>query len=205
MEDKRPSWIVRAWWFLAYWLGFRHGIYYRWSRLYRWLYQRAYKGHVKTGPTLATLQQRARRFTWRRDDGRALRDAIGLPQHLEAYGFGDCDEFAAWWCDAGREGFSDSRGRTWHPVGILSVRWKEEGHNVALLGIEHMHDDRVLYSGFAHVSNWHDGRLFDGHRSIEDIAWHIAGLVDSAPLYLSLVSPDLKTLITHKWFGGKRG
>lgn len=217
---KRPNWIVRALYFLQYVLCLKWGLYYLWSRVYRRLHENAYKGSVPTGSTLAVLQRRMQRFDWERDGLKTLGDAIGYPRHLEETGKGDCDEFAAWWCDAGRDGFKDSSGREWEPVGILTVTGAQ--HNVAIFAHVEM-TDRVhsmeqndgylvptvsmVFRGidYAHVSNWFGGCLFDGLRSVNEIAWDVANRSGALPMAYCLVSPDLKRRLAHGWIGGKRG
>lgn len=220
---KRPNWIVCALYFLQYVLCLKWGLYYLWSRVYRRLHESAYRGNVPTGSTLAVLQRRMQRFEWEKDDLKTLGDAIGYPRHLEETGKGDCDEFAAWWCDAGREWFTDSSGREWHPIGILTVTGAQ--HNVAVMslatsifggeapnGLPLPGPDffEVGHPGFftqevAHVSNWFGGRLFDGLRSVNEIAWNVADRCGSLPMAYCLVSPDLKRRLAYGWIGGKRG
>jgi len=166
--------------------------YYLWSRCYRWLRERGYAGHVRYRGSVDECIKAMLGFQWRADGPRQLWDAIGYPRHLEEVGEGDCDEFAVWWLDAGRELLYKKfgTGAHWQPVALLTVSWMGSGHNVAVF------TPVWDYTTFAHASNW---GWFDGFDSLDDIARHVAGRMGKEPLCYSLVSPDLKTVHVCKW------
>lgn len=180
------------------------GLYYLWSRAYRWIWERRIKGEVEVAPTLGRLLTRMSEFYWTPDGPQQLWDAIGYPRSLETGG--DCDEFAAWCCSAGRDGVIDTGGVRWVPVGILSVPWRGGGHNVALFVEEWLAGHvraGIRGSGLpalAHVSNtgWHPG-----FNNIRDVAFDVARRAGEVPMAFSLVSPDLKTRISYQWIGGE--
>ena len=177
--------------------------YYLWSRCYRWLRERGYAGHVRYRGSVDECIKAMLGFQWRADGPRQLWDAIGYPRHLEEVGEGDCDEFAVWWLDAGRNGLVDDKGRKWLPVGLLTCFGAR--HNVALFALLNAglgpdffkvgNSDRYTQE-IAHASNW---GWFDGFGSLDDLARGVAARMGKEPLCYSLVSPDLKTVHVCKW------
>lgn len=185
------------------WLVFRLGLYYHWSRIYRAIWQRRFRGDVRPRRTLAELQDIIRFKTWKRDLAFELGDAIGWPRFFEFASDDtklgrDCDEYAIWICNASREGI-EHKGERLAPAGIASTVWpvgnRVKGHNVAIL----MNDRLKLY----HCSNAHRGRLFGPFDHELDVAFHIAGMASTRPLAFNLRSSDLKHGMAYHWIGGR--
>jgi len=204
-------------------VAIRARCYYLWSRCYRWLRERGYAGHVPYRTSVDQCVRDMLGFQWRKDGPRQCWDAIGYPRHLEEVGEGDCDEFAVWWLDTGRAGLLDGGSRCHSPIGLLTVTWLGSGHNVAVFKtklyavtecrlrsfdfVDECADPNAHFGmncspeveereEYCHASNW---GWFDGFDSLDDIARHVAGRMGKEPLCYSLVSSDLKTVITCKW------
>ena len=152
MKGKGLGALRRTLWRIGFWFAFGLGVYYSWSRLYRWARQRKWKGHVDALRTASEVWAVLRSREWKPDRIAEAGDAIGNPRHfLEADdSMGrDCDEFAAYALDAGRNGL-EHRGTLLKPSRLLSCVASGGGHNVAVFrGLD---EDSALM--LWHFSNW---------------------------------------------------
>jgi len=178
------------------------GLYFFWTRIYRFLRQRKYKGPVAVRHSLEELRAEIRKHEWKKDTWRELGDAISYPRHFEEVGHlsklgNDCDDFSIWCLDAAREGFEDT-GLKWMPLGLMSVVWKEgkklSGHNVAVF---------VAYDGdvvrLAHMSNWRNGHMYWINESVYGgIALDVARAMGKPLAGWRLTSPDLRKKVACK-------
>ena len=137
-------------------------------------------------------------------------DAIGWPLYFERapdvdVSGRDCDEYAVWILDAGRNEFMDDAGICYAPVGLLTVVWREgwkaTGHNVAFLRVV---DDDWEYQRFYHSSNWRNGHLYGPFISEDAAAAHVAKEANFvSPLAWNLQTADLKKGLGYRFVGGK--
>jgi len=184
------------------------GLYFWWSRnIYRKSkLQRGFEGHVRPRHTHYDLRNVIRSKEWRKDTIlHELGDAIGWPRYFEEgtrIAGRDCDEFAVWILDAARDEFVDDNGRSYAPVGLLTVLWrvgwKAKGHNVALLKSE---DDDWETPLYWHCSNWRNGHLYGPFPSPRVAAANVASLAEHPPLAWSLRTADLKKRIDYRFVG----
>jgi hypothetical protein len=158
-------WILRG----LTWLALRGKLYYVWSRIYRFLFERKrIKKYRIPGYTSLPdgVERTVDRMRWRKDTWVMLFDAVSHPhatlgRHLEGLKAGDCDDislFAAWAIrDMMRRGFL----APFRFVGLLSVPWldgkgKCGGHNVCVVSYVDPQTNEVRW---AHVSNWRSGQV----------------------------------------------
>jgi|GEM_PF-2807621 len=172
--------------------------YYHWSRIYQFLFERRRirKYRIPAYTSLPEgVESTVRKMKWRKDTWVMLFDAISHPKatfgrHQEGMKAGDCDDislFAAW---AVRDMMSRGWLKDFRFVGLLSVPWiddggKTGGHNVCVVS----YVDRQVTSNpevgestgllWAHMSNWHGGRMQthgrDGEpfRRVEDVVMDV--------------------------------
>lgn len=175
------------------------GLYFLWTRIYRFLWQRKYRGHVDKRNALEELREVIRNREWKKDGWRELGDAISYPRYFEEVGSksklaNDCDDFSIWCLDAARKTIM-SDGLKWMPEGLMSIVWKDgwklSGHNVAVF---------KAYDGdavkIAHMSNWRNGHLYIMKNSTyEGVALDVVKTKDKSLVGWRLTSPDLKKKI----------
>lgn len=165
------------------------GLTFLWSRVYRFLYHRKFRGvHVPVLLSYTEAQRDADLLTWKPDQSRELWDAVGDPRYVEHIfqetkrtgtqpdGALDCDEFAVW-VSARLDSYA-------YRVGVLSVSWmdglKVSGHNVSLVSSTPTQVDPFFY----HLGNWglrgpfnslraviHDILDHGGHEVSEFVGW----------------------------------
>lgn len=182
-------WYYRLW----CWLTLRCGLYYAWSRLWRRLFLRRYAKPVEARQTVdECVAIASNSMLWSEDRLADGWDVIAYARKLEESGKGDCDEHAAWWLEAGRDGLQDSWGEWWFPVGLLTVSWGNGGHNVALF--------RKLNP--FHTAYGSNDRFICGGTNYHSIASEIAAKYYKLPLAYCLVSADLIRVISYRWVGG---
>lgn len=163
-------------WFLRFlvWLSLRLHIYYGWSRVYQWLYEKRKWENVAI-PAFTSFEEIEKvvgAMVWREDDWRAFGDAISMPQaaygkHLRGKPAGDCDDhsvFAAYCIERARvEGLLDADSLQVLEVGLLTCPWvskttgKVSGHNVCAFKYLGMNGQ----AAWAMISNW--GQILWGY------------------------------------------
>jgi len=170
----------RCWQFILK-LIFRFRIYFIWSRVYRYLYERKHdKFVIPTFRALHLLEDNIGKMKWRADNWRMLWDAISTPQavwwrHLNNQAAGDCDDIsiAAAASFAKSYPFVDTLGFQFTTPLMMSVvwmdGWKVTGHNICV--IPYTCENK---SYWAHWSNWHAGHIRWGFESLEAVARDIA-------------------------------
>lgn len=194
-------WILR----ILVWCAFNLRIYYAWSRLYRWLWQRRYCGTVLLWyASFAELEHDLGLIQWKADGWKELWDAISTPQatwarHLSGEGSNDCDDISIYAADRiadmVRRGVQFKKPPIPTTIGLLSVPWvdldgKAGGHNVCVFRFG---PDLT----WAYVSNWFGGKVIWGceiegrpFMEIEDVVRHVLGARTS--LGWSLATVDLR-------------
>ena len=180
---------------LGAWLMLRCGVYYLWSRLLRALPpRRRYRGHVLALHTVDQILSVFRARTWTPDRWYELGDSINWPRAFEAHS-GDCDEYAVYALDAGRDGLRDPLERPLVPVGLLTTsyirRGKIAGHNVALFS---------LPSGaLVHLSNWgYYDQGGSGFPTCEACALDVASRIRALPVAFAVVTAELDRLLLYR-------
>lgn len=178
------------------------GLYFWWSKIFRFLWQRKYRGHVKPRHTVVELREVLRNRKWKKDTWRELGDAISYPLYFENVGSlgelgNDCDDHSIWCLDAAREGITNGELK-WFPEGLMSVVWKDgwklSGHNVAIF---RAYDGNTVK--IAHMSNWANGRLYIMEGSIyESAALDVANAMGKPLVAWRLTTPDLRKKIACK-------
>ena len=164
-------WILRR----LTWLALKGRLYYVWSKVYRFLFERKHRDTPIPGfVSMSGVTGFIGKMAWRKDTWVMLFDAISSPQatiarHLAGKKAGDCDDIslvaAACIRDMLRRGYLKETMEVVE-VGLLSVPWvdkngKTGGHNVCAFSY------KVPVSGsyvinWAHMSNWHGGEVRDG-------------------------------------------
>lgn len=192
------NWLKKLVYRIGFTLFLDWGLYYTWSRLFRFLRQRKYKGDVPIRKTLREISDFMDTREWKKDTWREFGDAIGYPRYFEEVGhegmFGlDCDEHSIWILNTAREGM-EYKGHIWYPVGLLTVVWQKgkklPGHNVGLFRC--FENNKV---NFAHFSNW--GFFIVPHSTYEVVAFDVAR--DKGTLMgWRLTSSDLKGKVDRK-------
>lgn len=142
------------------------GWYYRWSRVYRFLFEWRYRKWVDPGYTSLPdgVEATLGRMVWRKDPWWMLYDAVSYPRavlkrHLSGKAAGDCDEFAIFAVWAIRDMMGRGYLKDFRSVGMLSVPWLDEkgkcgGHNVCVVSYI---DRQVGALHWAYMSNWYGG------------------------------------------------
>lgn len=182
-------WILRR----LTWLALRGKLYYVWSKIYQFLFERKYRSTPVPGfVSLSGVSEFVGKMRWRKDTWVMLFDAISAPQatvarHLADQKAGDCDDISL--VDAVCINDMLERGYLKCDtgiidVGLLSVPWvdvkgKTGGHNVCAFSY------KVPVSGsyainWAHVSNWHGGEVITSAGgkalgSLEDVVKAVLG------------------------------
>ena len=200
--------IKKFFWKIGLIISLEWGLYFLWTKIYRFLRQRKYKGNVPVRTTLKQMREKIRARTWKRDSWRELGDAISYPRYFEEVGENselgnDCDDFSIWALNAGRENITHNN-LSWTAEGLFTVVWIEDdgkktatltGHNVALF--------KTFENGksiLGHVSNWRNGHIYEFSESTyEQVAQHIAFEAGNKKLVAwRLSSPDLKKKVAIK-------
>jgi hypothetical protein len=165
----------------------------KWSKIYRWLWQREYKD-VKLDENLSPVQanEKVRKLTWRADGAWALGDACGSPHWVQyalnkvvaglpqPKGYLDCDDFSSWCVDV-----VDRK----HDPRIFTFSWmskdgKLAGHAMCLV---RQKDGRVY-----HIGNW---GLYGPYLNLREACSVILTKKGSnEPIGWSLLNKDLKKL-----------
>jgi hypothetical protein len=170
--------VLRVWYWLL-WLGaviaLDLRLYYLWSRLGRWLYERQFLGReIRRYDSAQELQKAMEPWVWRPDPFWQFGDMISCPAAVEYKGtlgepVGDCDDFSVYAGEALRQlndAFGSIDGKVVREISLLTVPWMEptgkpNGHNVCVF--------RYLTPGkgwaWAWVSNWYDTHIQWSHPS----------------------------------------
>lgn len=195
-----------SWSWLAPFVGFFYriyigsGLYYAWSRFWRWVLEGEYRSHplhvLRDEEELSsTLSQ----MVWTSDPLGGLFDVISLPQAVQAKFdwarargdrafVGDCDDFAVW---AGAQ-VKDlhSRGLTqWRDPKLLTVAWYDKD------GKWHAHVVCLFFDGksYGHIGNWYRGTPQQGFDSVDAVARGVASAGGAGRLVgYSVGSVDLR-------------
>ena len=163
------------------WFSLRCRLYYVWSKVYRWLYER---GHPRLPPfdDYGSIEILTGRMKWRRDTWLMLWDAVSAPEatytrFCTGEDAGDCDDIALWAINRLHD-IAYRNGRTLRSperapfiscdlasFGLLSVPWIKDGkiggHNVGVF--RHRVGDGWEW---CHVSNWYGGQIKFGFSSL---------------------------------------
>lgn len=163
-------------------LALKCRIYYVWSKVYRWLWERKYRGQeIPRYDTCARIEEVTGKMKWRKDTWLMLWDAISLPEatyyrHLHDGG-SDCDDIALFAINRlyefarGNDTFLFYKENACYltnlrSFGLLSVPWirdgKAGGHNVGVF----KYSDKDEGWLWAHVSNWYRGQIRYGFKSL---------------------------------------
>lgn len=147
------------------WFALKCRLYYVWSKIYRFLYERKYR-HVVL-PKLNSIEEvedLIGNISWRKDKWYMLWDAISIPQaaygrYLDKKAGGDCDDISILAVHLIEDLIKRRKVQNFLQVGLLSVPWldmsnKVGGHNVCI--IKYKMDDKLYYG---HISNWNMGRV----------------------------------------------
>lgn len=187
-------------------------VYYFWSRLGRWIYERKYlKQAIRQYDTTSLMQAGMRGWIWRMDPWWHGFDMISHPAAFEARCLngdkeddGDCDEFSVYIGQAlldmaQRIGSVD--GRVISQVSLSAISWmhmdtgKVSGHNVCIF--------RYLIPGegyrWAWASNWFEcGVLWTRHgktyESAREVVDHVCDIMGARLIRFARVSIDLKKM-----------
>lgn len=190
-------WFLRA----VFWAWFITRGYYRWSKLWRWLFERRYRGQSMTSYAhIGQLEETLGRMRWKRDAGGGAIDVISSPEKVEAIWratradtvdgnewIGDCDEFAQY--AANRIVDLNMRGQFHGKAHFMSVTWfgddgKFHGHNICAVELPE--------GGWAHLGNWFGGRMQKGFASAAAVAQWWADKDHGVLIAWALATPDLK-------------
>ena len=156
------------------WVALKGRLYYAWSRMYRWLWQRRYKDVViPSYTTLDGIASVVARMRWRADGWRELWDAISDPRATWSYHVNDlgkegpandCDDISMWAVDRIQQAVDAGALNEVDEVGMLSVPWLDDGeaggHNVCVV---------CMFDGWRHMSNWHNGKLIGPFDDLQDV------------------------------------
>jgi hypothetical protein len=195
------------------WFALKCRLYYFWSRVYRFLYERKYKnvqlpyyGHLKD------LEKVLGEMIWIEDDWTMLWDAISTPQatyqrHVDRQDdedAGDCDDISLFAAnriyDRGSILRSDNDEDSYLvKVGLLSCPWisakgKAGGHNVCAFQYMEL---KTGVAQWAHVSNWHNGKIQWGFNSLYDVVSAVVGRKKCTSLGWAFASINLKLQEYH--------
>jgi len=162
-------------WRLLYWLMFRGHLYFLWSLIYRYTWNRRFKKHpVPEIPSKWSAHLLQKDLTWKADRWRELWDAIAWPGYGQwryeqevrgeptPPGAFDCDDYAVW--------LAYGLAKSEHNALVLNVVVRSgkgvKGHHVALVEDE-VGGERLLW----HVGNWGMRGPFDSLRhAVLDVA-----------------------------------
>lgn len=162
--------------------------YYRWSRLYRFLFEWRYRRWSDPAYTsLPQLEKILGQMKWRKDPWWMLFDVISYPaavfkRHQLGKAVGDCDESAIFAAHVIRDMMARNLLGHFRSVGVLTVPWldkdgKAGGHNVCIVSYISRKANTLQWG---HIGNWHDGRMrFYGHAypfaCVKDVVRDITG------------------------------
>lgn len=159
----------------------KHRLYYRWSLVYQWLFEHRHLGRtLPVFSSLESIEDIVGKMVWRKDTWYMLGDAIGHPhatwdKHALGKAAGDCDDISFFAAVAifglGRLGYSSVIDE----VGLLTVpwmksKWRVGGHNVC--AFSYKEDGK---RSWAHISNWHGGKIQKGYDSLQQMVLEILG------------------------------
>lgn len=199
---------------ICVWFALKCRLYYFWSKIYRFLYERKYKNvELPYYGTLQDLEEELDKMVWRADDWTMLWDAISTPQatyqrHIDRQDnedAGDCDDISLFAAnrikDRGGILRNDKNKDSYLvKVGLLSCPWlnkdnKTGGHNVCVVQYMVLNEDNRTY--WAHVSNWNNGKIQWGYNSLYDVVSAVVGRKNCTSLGWALADNDLKLMEYH--------
>ena len=193
MKLRVMRWLTR--------LALKYKWYYRWSRIYRWLWERKHDGtRLPSFHSIHILEDTVGSMCWRKDTWLMLWDAVSTPQaawarHLNGRKAGDCDDIsifaAVCMVDMRDKGYLPTVAGIW----LLSVPWmdynrKVGGHNVCAYRYVEKGEVR-----FGHISNWYDGERCEGFQSLREVVLSILGLRTS--MGWALANPETLALVEY--------
>lgn len=210
---------LKVWWWMCLvgtFFMLRCRIYYVWSRLGDWLFERRYLNRqLKQYDSLEELEQTIGKWVWRPDPWWQLGDMFSCPGKVECAGFdgksvGDCDDFSRYAADRiedMRKRFGGTVGRKFvRNVSLLTVPWmgpggKVSGHNVCVFEYQSPTDPQKWI--WAWISNWYKGKARWSttagltYSRVAEIAAEICAGFQGCNLGYARVSIDLKKLLEH--------
>ncbi len=157
------------------------GLYYTWSRFWRWALEGRYRHYkIRTLNSADEISHTLGQMVWTSDPLGGAFDVISLPGKVQAVfdeaqregrapRVGDCDDFAAW---AGAQ-IVDLRGRgltDWRDPKLMTVAWYDKK------GKWHAHVVCLFFDGrtYAHIGNWYRGDPQQGFKTVGDVARGVA-------------------------------
>ena len=173
-----------------FWLRCR--LYYWWSALYCFLFERDADGSLPLYHSVESVEDVVGRLKWRRDRASHWWDTISKPaatyaRHLLGRPAGDCEDIAY----VAARMLADARDAGAVPeverVGLLTVLCRGGGHTVAVFAVRESRHEPVAGIGeivgrtWAHMGNWHGGRAQRGFARVEDAAKDIKAKLANRP------------------------
>lgn len=180
------------------WVSLRCRVYYAWSKVYRFLFERwADNVVIPDADCFGDVTKVVRDIEWRKDTWFMLWDVVSHPgatykRHLDGKRGGDCDDISMI-ALVMVEGIAARKPDLFGRVGFLSVPWLEAGgkvggHNVC--AFETMINGELMWK---HMSNWYDGKLSPkSFGSLEDVVRDV--LDGNESLGWAFANSDLKLL-----------
>lgn len=208
--------MLKSFWQILFFVVFKFRLYFIWSRIYRFLFERSYRNKTQFIPcfnSLELIEDGVGKMRWRADAWYALWDAISYPQTAwiktaAGEAAGDCDDIslaiaAAYQkyldCFANRHK-NGSLIQNLTPPLLLSVGWLEKnmfrGHTVCIFSYT---DTKTAKTSWAHWSNWYDGKIRWGFDTLENL---IRDINENA-ICAAAWKPNLE-LVEIKFFSGGR-
>jgi hypothetical protein len=165
-------------------------LYYLWSRLGRWLFQREYVDRpICKYRNAEELQKFISTCTWTQDTWWELGDMISAPAFFEVTKKGDCDDFSVYIGQV----LQELHDKSIQDVSLLTIPWIDAngnpgGHNVCVF--RRQKGSKLVW---AWSSNWYDGVIqWTDFEDINDIVRSVVGQFYAVCTRWARVSIDLK-------------
>ena len=185
-----------------FWLWMSSRGYYVWSKLWRFLLERRYRGTPLTQYAhMGQLEGALGGMRWTQDPVKGRFDVISSPEKVEAIyrvaagdrekaTVGDCDEFAQYAAD--RLADMRQRGKFRGEIFFMTVNWLDHdggfhGHNICAF-----YDDHEKTWG--HIGNWFGGQAQRGFPTLEAVGSWWAEQARGELIGWAIATPDLKFL-----------
>lgn len=198
------------------WLAFKARIYYIWSKIYQFFWERSEIKNINlyVPKTIKELEKWVGEMEWRKDTWVMFGDAISHPRatysrHIFGKKAGDCDDISLFAIDRIAAMPSTTTFIGDQPISVvmvflLSIPWMKKadgklgGHNV---GVVKYYDGNAFY--FAYISNWFNGTARWGFKNVKDIVGQVVNIAKARSLGWALAEWRKDKLSLIRYENGK--
>lgn len=184
------------------WLVLRCRLYFFWSKIYRFLFERKYNDIVLPKlHSIDTLSLLLGNMVWTKDKWWMLGDAISTAKavywrHLKGDPVGDCDDFAMFAMDRIKDMINRDIDTPIFNSHFLTCTWmdknnKVKGHNVCVF---YYKNKLMISPRCGYIGNWFQGNPHDNFKGVKEIVQDILMRKKGRLLGWSITDKNLKLI-----------